>query len=449
MSVSVIVLAVALVAALAALAFQYDRRKRAEQESSILSVRLASVEQQLAVATAARDAALHELAAVTKARDTTLHALQESRISVARLEVEVDKANELAAAQIGLLNQTQEQLEEKFRALASEALHANSQMLFDRARDQLATAVQPVGDSLRLFETKVQDLENSRVSHYEGLRAQIQSMAVAQKELQQVTDQLKTALRNPAQRGRWGEMQLRRTLELTGMIEHCDFQQQETLFGDRLRRPDVVVKLPNDREIAIDAKVPLDAYLRATEAEAPFRDSLLADHARQVKAHVKALAEKSYWDGLNGSPEFVIAFLPLESIYSAALEHDSELLNYGVLRRVLLATPTTLIALLFAVAYGWRERQLAHNAEEIREIGGALYRNLLTLHGRVEKLGASLNTAVSAYNEAVTSFDGRVLSNARKLHELKAATGEELARLDTLDLQAKRLISSDWSETPQ
>jgi DNA recombination protein RmuC len=142
----------------------------------------------------------------------------------------------------------------------------------------------------------------------------------------------------------------------------------------------------------------------------------------------------------------VIAFLPLESIYSAALEHDAELLNYGVERRVLLATPTTLIALLFAVAYGWRERQLAHNAEEIREIGSALYKNLLTLHGRVERLGGSLNAAVGAYNEAITSFDGRVLSNARKLHELKAATGEELARLDTLDLQAKRLTSSDWGE---
>jgi DNA recombination protein RmuC len=433
MTVPVIVLSLGLVAALAALVFEHDRRRRAQQDSSSLSLRLASGEQQLTALNAAKDMAVRDL--------------NESRISVARLEVEVSKADELAAAQLGLLTQTQQQMEEKFRALASEALHANSQMLFDRAREQLATVVQPVGDSLRLFETKVQDLENTRVSHYEGLRAQIQSMAVAQKELQQTTDQLKTALRNPAQRGRWGEVQLRRTLELTGMIEHCDFQQQETLFGDRLRRPDVVIKLPNDREIAIDAKVPLDAYLRATEAEALFRDSLLADHARQVKAHVKALAEKSYWDGLSGSPEFVIAFLPLESIYSAALEHDPELLNYGVERRVLLATPTTLIALLFAVAYGWRERQLAHNAEEIREIGSALYKNLLTLHGRVEKLGASLNTAMGAYNEAITSFDGRVLSNARKLHELKAATGEELTRLDTLDLQAKRLTSSDWSES--
>jgi DNA recombination protein RmuC len=432
MTVPVVVLALALVAAVAALAFERDRRRRAQQESLSLGSRLASVEQQLTAGTAAKDAVLRDL--------------NEARITVARLEVEVSKANEVAAAQLGLLNQAQQQMEEKFRSLASEALQANSQMLFDRSREQLATVVQPVGDSLRLFETKVQDLEITRVSHYEGLRAQIQSMAAAQKELQQATDQLKTALRNPAHRGRWGEVQLRRVLELAGMIEHCDFQQQETLFGDRLRRPDVRIKLPNDREIAVDAKVPLDAYLRATEAEAPFREALLVDHARQVRAHVKALGEKSYWDGLSGSPEFVIAFLPLESIYSAALEHDAELLNYGVERRVLLATPTTLIALLFAVAYGWRERQLAHNAEEIREIGSALYKNLLTLHGRVERLGGSLNAAVGAYNEAITSFDGRVLSNARKLHELKAATGEELARLDTLDLQAKRLTSSDWGE---
>jgi DNA recombination protein RmuC len=432
MSVPVVVLALALVAALAALAFERDRRRRAQHESSTLSSRLGSVEQQLSDVTAAKDAVLRDL--------------NESRVCVARLEVEVSKANEVAAAQLGLLTQTQQQMEEKFRSLASEALQANSQMLFDRSREQLATVVQPVGESLRLFETKVQDLEISRVSHYEGLRTQIEGMAAAQKELQQATDQLKTALRNPAQRGRWGEVQLRRAVELAGMIEHCDFQQQETLFGDRLRRPDVVIKLPNDREIAVDAKVPLDAYLRATEVEAPFRDALLADHARQVRAHVKALAEKSYWDGLSGSPEFVIAYVPLESIYSAALQHDPELLNYGVERRVLLATPTTLIALLLAVAHGWSERQVARNAEEIREIGSALYKNLLTLHGRVDRLGGSLNAAVGAYNEAITSFDGRVLSYARKLHELKAATGEELARLDTLDLQAKRLTSSDWSE---
>jgi len=432
MTFPIVSLSLALLAALLLLVRELERRRRLEQEGSVLRTQIALLTQQLETATSSRDDALRDLS--------------DSRVSIARLEAEAGKANELAAMQVASITQAQQQLEEKFRAMAAEVLHANSQMLVDRTRDQLQATVKPVDESLRLFETRVQELEVARVGAYEGLRTQLQTIAATQKELQQATDQLKTALRNPAQRGRWGEVQLRRALELAGMLEHCDFQQQETLFGDRLRRPDVVIKLPNDREIAIDAKVPLEAYLKATEAEAPFREALLNDHARQVKTHVKALAEKSYWDGLAGSPEFVIAFLPLESIYSAALERDPELLNYGVERRVLLATPTTLIALLFAVHYGWRERQLAQNAEEVREIGSALYKNLLTLHGRVQKLGSSLNSAVTSYNEAVTSLDGRVLSNARKLHELKAASGETLARLDTLDLLTKPMSSSDWEE---
>jgi len=432
MTFPIVSLSLALLAALLLLVRELERRRRLEQEGSVLRTQIALLTQQLETATSSREDALRDLS--------------DSRVSIARLEAEAGKANELAAMQVASITQAQQQLEEKFRAMAAEVLHANSQMLVDRTRDQLQATVKPVDESLRLFETRVQELEVARVGAYEGLRAQLQTIAATQKELQQATDQLKTALRNPAQRGRWGEVQLRRALELAGMLEHCDFQQQETLFGDRLRRPDVVIKLPNDREIAIDAKVPLEAYLKATEAEAPFREALLNDHARQVKTHVKALAEKSYWDGLAGSPEFVIAFLPLESIYSAALERDPELLNYGVERRVLLATPTTLIALLFAVHYGWRERQLAQNAEEVREIGSALYKNLLTLHGRVQKLGSSLNSAVTSYNEAVTSLDGRVLSNARKLHELKAASGETLARLDTLDLLTKPMSSSDWEE---
>jgi DNA recombination protein RmuC len=242
-------------------------------------------------------------------------------------------------------------------------------------------------------------------------------------------------------------LQLRSTVELAGMVEHCDFVQQETLFGDRVRRPDMIVKLPNGRQIAVDAKVSLDAYLKAMEAEGSAREAFLNDHARQVKTHIKMLSEKAYWDGLEGSPEFVVAFLPLESIYSAALERDPSLLNFGVDRHVLLATPTTLIALLFAVAYGWRERQLAQNAEEIREIGSALYKNLLTMHGRIERVGSALGTAVNAYNEAVTSLDGRVLANARKLHELKAGTGEEIEPHDTLDVQTRALNAADWSNS--
>ncbi len=435
-----IVLIAALVAALCFAVYAYAQTARWRSEAA-----RAQAEADRAQADAARlQAHLDRLVGI---RETLDRDLGQTRVNAARLQAELAKTEEFAAAQVALLTTAQKQLEEKFRSLAAEALQANSQMFLDRTRDQLEGFVKPVGESLQLFQDRVNELEKARVGAYEGIRAQIQGLSSAQKDLQQSTDQLKDALRSPSQRGRWGELQLRSTVELAGMVEHCDFVQQETLFGDRVRRPDMIVKLPNGRQIAVDAKVSLDAYLKAMEAEGSQRDAFLNDHARQVRTHIKMLSEKAYWDGLDGSPEIVVAFLPLESIYSAALERDPSLLNYGVDRHVLLATPTTLIALLFAVAYGWRERQLAQNAEEIREIGSALYKNLLTMHGRIERLGSALGTAVSAYNEAVTSLDGRVLSNARKLHELKAGTGEEIERLDTLDLQTRAVSAADWANS--
>lgn len=441
MTALTVLLSAALVASTCFWFFEHRERRRLEAAAAELKQEAADLEQKAAAIQANRDG---EIAAQEVVHQSLREALSGAKIEAARLDERLIKAEEAAATHIALLTNTQEQLELKFRALASEALQNNSQQFLDRTRDQLEHLVRPVGESLQLFQARVQELELARTGAYEGIRAQIQSLSVAQKDLQQCTDQLKNALRNPSQRGRWGELQLRRTVELAGMIEHCDFRQQETLFGDRLRRPDMVVKLPNGREIVVDAKVSMDAYLRALEAEEGQRDQFMAQHASQVRTHVKSLSEKTYWDGLEGSPELVIAFLPLESLYSAALERDPELLNFGVERRVLLATPTTLIALLFAVAYGWRERQLAQNAEEIRETGSALYKNLLTLHSRVVKLGGALNTAVTAYNDAVTSLDGRVLTNARKLHELKAATGAEIDRVETLDVQTKAMTAGDW-----
>jgi DNA recombination protein RmuC len=428
------ILIIALIAALALAFYAYHQAGRWRNEAA------------LSEAESARQQA--DLARLLGARESLERDLNQARVNAARLQAELSKTEEFAAAQVALLTNAQQQLEEKFRALASEALQANSQLFLDRTRDQLEGFVKPVGESLQLFQTRVQELENARIGAYEGIRAQLQGLSLAHKDLQHSTDQLKNALRSPSQRGRWGELQLRSTVQLAGMLEHCDFQQQETLFGDRVRRPDMTVKLPNGRQIAVDSKVPLEAYLKAMEAEGAQREAFLTDHAHQLRNHIKALSEKAYWDGLDGSPELVVAFLPLESIYSAALERDPSLLNFGVEKHVLLATPTTLIALLFAVAYGWRERELAQNAEEIREIGSALYKNLLLMQGRVEKLGSALGSAVNAYNEAVTSLDGRVLTNARKLHELKAGTGEEIERLDTLDLQTRAITSADWATAP-
>ena len=339
----------------------------------------------------------------------------------------------------------QQQLQQSFRALAAEALQSNSQMLLDRSREQIEGVVAPVRETLNRFDQNVQQLEISRAEAYGSLTQQIQHLMQSQTQMRDAADQLKKALRTPQHRGRWGEIQLRRVVELAGMISHCDFNEQQTLFGDRNLRPDVIIHLPNGRDVAVDAKVSLDAYLRAIETQDDTqRDAFLADHARQVRTHVKSLGEKSYWERLPGSPDFVIAFLPLESIYSAALQKDGELLSFGVEKRVLLATPTTLIALLYTVAHGWREREFTENAERIRELGKELYDRVVNMHGHVAKLGRELGGAVEAYNSAVGSLESRVLVSARKFRDLQSSPSRELDILEAVDSAPRGLSAGDW-----
>src|SRR6185437_13750927 len=221
------------------------------------------------------------------------------------------------------------------------------------------------------------------------------------------------------------------------MLAHCDFHEQVTMEGGRLR-PDVIIHLPNGHDVVVDAKVSLDAYLKATEVEDEGeRHRYLCDHARQVRAHVKALGEKSYWDRLDGSPEFVVAFLPLESIYSAALQHDGELLSYGVEKRVLLATPTTLIAVLYSIAQGWRERDFSENAVRIRELGKELYDRLSSVHGKLGVMGSKLKDAVEAYNGTIWNLESRVFVTARRFRELQGTNLSPLEELQPLDVTAR------------
>ncbi|HWF03389.1 MAG TPA: DNA recombination protein RmuC, partial [Candidatus Angelobacter sp.] len=235
--------------------------------------------------------------------------LDQSRQAILQHEAEVEKHRELAEVQLRLLTQTQRQLEDKFAALASDALKSNSQLFLDRSRDQLQHLVEPVNVSLRRFEEQVQAIERSRVGAYAELSTQVTVLTQLQEKVRQSTDQLKTALRSPIQRGRWGEVQLRRVVEMAGMLEYCDFAEQKTLFGETNLRPDLIVRLPNLCQVVVDAKVSLEAYLRAIEAEhEPDRLRHLKDHANQVRTHVKSLGEKAYWERLPGSPEFVIAF---------------------------------------------------------------------------------------------------------------------------------------------
>lgn len=355
------------------------------------------------------------------------------------------KNRELAEVQLKLLTQTQQQLEEKFRALASEALQNNTQLLLDRNKDQLQTLVDPVAQSLHRFEEQVQSLERARIGAYEGITAQVKSLTQLQERVRQSTEELKTALRSPIQRGRWGELQLRRVVELAGMLDHCDFAEQKTLFGEPNQRPDLIVRLPNRCEVVVDAKVSLEAYLRAVETtDAGDRSRLFADHARQVRNHIKSLGEKAYWDRLPCSPEFVVAFLPLESLFSAALENDPTLLEFGVQRRVLIATPITLITLLLTVAHGWREQSTAENLERIRTTGQELYTRLLTMKNHFAKLGDAIEKTVTTYNETVGSLERNVLSSGRKFKDLRPASVPELEPIIEIDSRTRQLDGSRW-----
>lgn len=372
-------------------------------------------------------------------------ALEEAQRAALQSEAESAKNRELAELQLKLLANTQQQLEEKFRALASDALRNNSQLFLDRSRDQIQHLVEPVNQSLRRFEEQVQAIERSRVGAYADISAQVQSLMQLQERVRQSTDELKTALRSPIQRGRWGEMQLRRVVELAGMLEYCDFAEQKTLFGETNQRPDLIVRLPNQCQVVVDAKVSLEAYLRAIEAqEEPQRLRCLADHARQVKAHVKSLGEKAYWERLTCSPEFVVAFLPLESLFSAALEHDPELLDYGARHRVMIATPVTLITLLLAVAQGWRQQVLAENIEEIRTSGVELYSRLVTMGQHFVRLGDAIEKTVETYNQTVGSLERNVLSSARKFRELRPATPDQLDEIAEIEPVPRKLDSSKW-----
>lgn len=371
--------------------------------------------------------------------------LEEARRAALQQEAESAKNRELAEMQFKLLTQTQQQLEDKFRALAAEALQANSQLFLDRSRDQMQHVVEPVSQSLRKFEEQVQAIERARTGAYADISAQVQGLTQLQERVRQSTEQLKTALRSPIQRGRWGEMQLRRVVELAGMLEYCDFAEQKTLFGETNQRPDLIVRLPNQCQVVIDAKVSLEAYLRAIETQDDReRSRHLVDHARQVRTHVKALGEKAYWERLPCAPEFVVAFLPLESLFSAALEQDPELLDFGVKHRVMIATPVTLITLLLAVAQGWRQLALAENIEKIRETGLELYTRLLKMSEHFTRLGDAIGRTVETYNDTVGSLERNVLTSARRFRELRPASANQLEESRSVEKMPRSLDKGKW-----
>jgi DNA recombination protein RmuC len=317
----------------------------------------------------------------------------------------------------------------------------------DAARDQhvaLSHLIAPLQESLRHYEARVIDLERDRVDAYAELRTEVRTMSGVAGGLRTETSQLVAALRAPQVRGRWGEHQLRRIVEAAGMLEHCDFTEQATSrTDDGVIRPDLLVRLSGGRHVVVDAKAPFEAYLTAMETrDDRTRDSYLVSHAKAVRAHVDALSAKAYWNGFPSTPEFVVLFMPADPFLDAALQHDPTLLEYAFSHDVVLATPATLVALLRTIAYAWRQESLAANALAVHAIGRDLYTRLSTMGDHLNKLGASLGGAVTAYNRAVGSLESRVLVSARKLAELGVSA-------DAIDEPAQLEVTPRQLQSPE
>jgi DNA recombination protein RmuC len=332
-----------------------------------------------------------------------------------------------------------------FLALAQQTLHTYHEGAANQLKERekaIEHLIQPVKESLDRFDKQIQDVEKARIGAYEGLTAQVKSLFDSQQQLRAETNNLVNALKSPRIRGRWGEITLRRVVELAGMIDHCDFAEQQTATTEEGRlRPDMIVRLPGRKMVVVDAKSPIDAYLLALEAaDEGERRRHLAAYAQHIRGHISQLSAKGYWEQFKPAPEFVFMFLPGESFYSAALEADPSLIETGAGQRVILATPTTLIALLKAVAYGWRQERLADDADKIGRLGKELYERVCTMGSHFLNVGASLGKAVEKYNEAVGALESRVMVSARRFKDMPIqASDKEIESARPIEVNPRQL----------
>ena len=382
-----------------------------------------------------------------------------------KAETQLTETIQRLAEEKTLLEDAKAKLTDTFKALAGDTLNNNTTAFLKLAKETLDKVltdargdlgkrqeaiqgmVKPLSESITKFEEHVRTIEKNRQEAYSGLTEQLKGLSISQQQLQKETANLVTALRKPQVRGRWGEMTLRRVVELAGMSEHCDFAEQVTVNTDEgKQRPDLIVRLPVEREIVVDAKVPLEAYLDAIAADSEeTRKRSMARHAAQVRSHMNALANKQYWAQFTQAPEFVVMFIPGESFFGAAVDADHSLIEDGLEQRVVLATPTTLIALLRAVAYGWRQEQVAKNTQEISDLGKQLYERMRILAEHIGDVGKGLEKANTAYNSAVGSMEARVLPAARRFKDLGAAPGAEVPRIQPIETTPRTLTVPEFT----
>jgi len=393
------------------------------------------------------------------------------RSAQARLRSEIERDRAVHAERLRAHQDAERSLRGTFQALSAEALQSNNRTFLELAESRLQTAraeaagdidarkqaiehlLGPLQKTLDQVDREIQSAERRRVESSAALAERLAALDLAGQHLQTETRRLVDALKRPGVRGRWGEIQLKRVVELAGMLEHCDFEEQQTLNGslngnDRRIRPDVIVRLPGGKHVIVDAKAPLDAYLKALEApDEAGRQALLAEHSRQVRTHLAQLGAKGYFADVPSTPEFVVMFLPGEMFFSAALELDPSLIEFGVERKVIPASPTTLIALLRAVAYGWQQESMEENARKISDLGRGLYESIRVLGGHFDDLGSKLKGSLDAYNRAVGSLEGNVLVKARRFKELQpASVGEDIPALDVIDRVPRMLQSQELTD---
>lgn len=419
---------------------------------------------------AAREEKVQELAENLSARAEENSGLRDElareKAERASLSTLLNEERKAAHEKLELVNDARAKLMDAFKALSAEALKSNNESFLELARTHLekfqveakkdlesrqkeiTEAVNPVRDSLAQVDHKLQAMEKERVSSYAGLNEQVKNLALTQNRLRDETSRLVRALRTPNVRGRWGEIQLKRVVEIAGMLPYCDFDEQISVTADDARlRPDLIVRLPGGKNIVVDAKAPLEAYLNALDCEEDSeKNAHLLSHSRQIRDHMVKLSSKAYWDQFQPTPDFVIMFLPGETFFSAALEQNPHIIEEGVNQRVILASPTTLIALLRAVAYGWQQEKLTESAEEISNLGKELFNRLCVFTEHLEKLGNSLEGAVSNYNKAVGSFDSRVLVTARQFPDLGLSSNKEVPYLKQVEKAPREISAADTAD---